>query len=142
MTHLGKFRSVEAMLEATPDLGSYKGDFYKHNEKIYPTDLDAIVEVKGEFLVHEYKKVGAPENQAQQILLEALREKKGFATIDIWHVGPCWDMNFVKATFTTPSYMPMNAGESSVTLDTQVLAAIRRFHNWWTKQILIKNKGE
>ena len=84
MTHLGKFRSVESMLEATPDLGSYKGDFSEHNEKIYPTDLDAIVEVKGEFLVHEYKKVGAPENKGQQILLGHLLNK-GFAIIEVYH---------------------------------------------------------
>jgi len=139
MTHLGKFRSVEAMLEATPDLGSYKGDFSQHNKNIYPSDLDAIVEIKGEFLIHEYKKVGAPENPGQQIMFENLRIKKGFSTIEIYHVGPCWDMNFDRAIFSVPSNMPFNKnGDTKIVKDVNVLNAVRRFHDWWTKQILMR----
>ena len=55
MTEIGKIRSLEALLDATPNLGEYKGDFAAHNDKIYPGDIDGIVEVKGHFLAHEYK---------------------------------------------------------------------------------------
>ena len=136
MTEIGKIRSLESLLEATPNLGEYQGDFAAHNSKIYPTDLDAIVEVKGHFLAHEYKKVGAPPNKGQEILLENLR-KKGFAIIQIYHVGPCFDMNFDKAVFSVPDYMPLkNDGTTQITKDVNVLSEVKRFHDWWTKRVL------
>jgi len=139
MTEAGHIRSVEALLDATPDLGKYKGDFHLHNKNIYPTDLDAIVEVKGEFLVHEYKKVGAPANTGQEILLEALRAK-GFAVIVIHHIGSCFDMNFDKAVFKVPDYMPLkwkglSEPITEMTVDVAVMNKIKAFHNWWIEQI-------
>jgi len=138
MTELGGFRSVEAMLEATPNLITYKGDFGQHNRNIYPTDLDGIIEIKGHILVHEYKKVSAGRNKGQEILFESLR-KNGAATILIYHIGPCWEMNLDRAIFSTPNNMPLNKdGDTTVTKEVNVLDSIHRFHIWWTRQILAR----
>jgi len=137
MTELGLLRNVEALLDATPNSGLYRGDFAEHNELIYPTDLDGIVEIKGEFLVHEYKKVGAPTKPGQGRLLESLRTDKGFCIITIYHIGPCWDMNFERAIFKTPGNMPMKEdGTTEMMVDVKVMERIKLFHDWWTKQVL------
>ena len=138
MTEIGRMKSVESFLDGVANLGIYRGDFAQHNSKIYPTDLDGIVEVKGEFLVHEYKKVGAPENKGQEILLEALR-RKGFSIIQIKHIGTCWDMNLESAVFSVQNHMPLNRnGDITTKKDVAVLDSIRRFHAWWVNQILMR----
>ena len=129
MTELGEVKTIEALLDSTPNLGIYKGDFAAHNAKIYPGDLDGIVEINGFFLVHEYKKVGAPEKPGQEILLEKLRAEKRFTIIKIFHIGPCWEMNLESARIYTPKR------EEPRIIEFNVLEEIKKFHAYWAENV-------
>ena len=130
----GKIRDIGKLLEGVPNLGLYGGDFGEHNLNIYPTDLDGIVEIKGNFLIHEYKKVGVGIPEGQSIMQKAFLEK-GFTVINIWHKGSCWDMDLIKAQVFTPQYLS-NDGKTEWEFITDVLNRIRHFHKWWTNKVL------
>ena len=130
----GKIRDIGKLLEGVPNLGLYAGDFAEHNFNIYPTDLDGIVEIKGNFLIHEYKRVGSEIPAGQSIMQSALIEK-GFTVINIWHRGSCWDMDLIKASAFVPGYLSVNS-EVAWVFETDVLNRIKHFHKWWTNRVL------
>ena len=130
----GKIRDISKLLEGVPDLGIYSGDFGEHNENIYPTDLDGIVEIRGNFLIHEYKKENSAIPSGQKIMQDALI-CNGFTVINIWHRGSCWEMNLVKAEISVPQYLS-HGGETSWVFTENVLSRIKYFHKWWTSKII------
>jgi len=130
----GKIRDISKLLEGVPNLGIFMGDFSEHNENIYPTDIDGAVEIKGNFLIHEYKKENIEINQGQQIMQDSLISK-GFSIVNIWHRGSCWDMNFIKTEIFVPDTLAYN-GQTSWLFNEDVLNRVKHFHKWWTNQVL------
>lgn len=130
----GKIRDINKLLEGVPNLGLYMGDFGEHNLNIYPTDLDGVVEINNNFLLHEYKKENSDIPDGQKIMQKALIGI-GFTIINIWHRGSCWEMNLTKAEAFIPLYLSVN-GKTEWLFKEDVFNRIRHFHRWWTNQIL------
>ena len=120
------------IINGTPDFSVYDGDFDKYNKSVRPTDLDLMVEIKGYFLMHEYKFEKSPITKGQEILQDQLLAKN-FTIVNVWHRGPCLDMNLIAAEFKTPLCFPMpEYGHYHFYEEADTLDKIKSFHVWWT----------
>ncbi len=135
----GKIYSVEKLLEGVPNLGIFQGDFKSHNQNIYPTDLDGLIEIKGQFLVHEYKKNGTKITKGQEILQKQLLDK-GICILNLWHIGPCFKMNIVKMQVLVPKIYAFGKYKyTNLIVDNDgknILQRVHSFHAWWTNRAI------
>ena len=134
MTAIGEINSVENLLKGTPNHGVYRGDFAEKSKSIFPTDLDGIVEIKGCFLIHEYKFENSPLTDPQERMQKELLPQ-GFTIINIWHKGPCINMDLIRAEVFIPDYL-VESGLKHWEINEDVLKSIKRFHQWWTHKVL------
>ena len=119
------------MSEVTPykygipwhDFSLFNGCF--GNSQVMPTDVDGIVERRGNFLFIEFKTDGKSVSTGQLITLKKLGRLKMFVVVVIWH-EPC-KIHDPKI----PTAMQILPSGKKTSADT---ASVRDFvKKWWSK---------
>lgn len=127
---------LQHVYNGTANFKVYDNDFDEYRKGIGPTDIDLLVEIKGHFLMHEYKFEKSKLTTGQEIMQPYLLQK-GFTIVNVWHRGPCIEMNLLAAEFKTPNCFPMpKYGNHHFYDGDGVLEKIKAFHKWWTGYVL------